>query len=139
MILVDTSAIIAALSRKQREHEACARALRDSTPPRILSPFVLAELDYFIQKYSDVDTELRFLTEVSKRVYELAPFSPEDIDKAIVVIDQYRELHIGLADASIVVLAERYGSRDILTLDERHFRALRPPGRRTFRIFPADA
>ncbi len=49
-------------------------------------------------------------------------------------------LGIGLADASVVVLAERYGTYDILTLDERHFRAMRPlTGRRSFRLLPADA
>jgi predicted nucleic acid-binding protein len=37
-----------------------------------------------------------------------------------------------------VVLAERYGARDILTLDERHFRALRDASGREFRILPAD-
>jgi hypothetical protein len=29
--------------------------------------------------------------------------------------------------------------RDVLTLDERHFRALRPPGGKAFRILPSDA
>ena len=37
------------------------------------------------------------------------------------------------------VLAERYGTRDILTLDERHFRALRPlTGAGHFRLLPTD-
>jgi hypothetical protein len=31
------------------------------------------------------------------------------------------------------------GVRDLLTLDERHFRALRGPGGRPFRLLPADA
>jgi hypothetical protein len=44
-----------------------------------------------------------------------------------------------LADASIVVLATRYGARDLLTLDERHFRGPRGPAGRPFRLLPADA
>lgn len=55
------------------------------------------------------------------------------------MIAKYAALEIGLADASIVVLAGRYGVRDLLTLDERHFRAMRGPGSRPFRILPADA
>jgi predicted nucleic acid-binding protein len=47
--------------------------------------------------------------------------------------------HIGLVDASVVVLAARHRVRDVLTLDERHFRALRTLDRRRFRILPADA
>jgi predicted nucleic acid-binding protein len=108
--------------------------------PRILSPFVLAELDYFIQQYVGIENELLFLDEVAKGVYDLAAFDNDDIATARDVVAQYRSLGVGLADASIVVLAERYGTHDILTLDERHFRAMRPlTGRRSFRLLPADA
>jgi predicted nucleic acid-binding protein len=55
------------------------------------------------------------------------------------VIDGYRDLQLGLADASLVVLAERYRIVDILTLDERHFRAVSGPDGRPFRLLPADA
>ncbi|MBM3347071.1 MAG: hypothetical protein FJY55_11340 [Betaproteobacteria bacterium] len=55
------------------------------------------------------------------------------------VIERYTDLSIGLADASIVVLAERHRARDVLALDDRHFRALRIGARRQFRVLPADA
>jgi len=44
----------------------------------------------------------------------------------------------GVADALFVVLAERYGTLDVLTLDERHFRVVGGPADRPFRILPAD-
>jgi uncharacterized protein len=44
----------------------------------------------------------------------------------------------GIADASNVVLAERYGTRDILTTDQRDFRRIKLPGGRYFRILPYD-
>ena len=37
------------------------------------------------------------------------------------------------------VLAERHETHDVLTLDERHLRALRVPGGRPFRLLPSDA
>ena len=138
MILVDTSGLLAALFADQDEHEACARALLDARPPRILSPFVLAETDYLIQKFGSVDAELLFLEEVARGVFELAPFGARQVAAAREVIGKVRDLKIGLADASLVVLAGLYDCREILTLDRRHFRALRPPGRRSFRILPAD-
>ncbi len=52
------------------------------------------------------------------------------------ILGRYRDLGIGLADASIVVLAERYGVLEVLTLDHRHFQALRGPGGRRFRLRP---
>ena len=54
------------------------------------------------------------------------------------VIDRYGDLAIGLADASLVVLAMRYGVTDLLTLDERHFRAILGPRGEPFRLLPAD-
>ena len=53
--------------------------------------------------------------------------------------DANMEVSLPLAKASLVVLANRYGVRDLLSLDERHFRALRGPGGRPFRMLPADA
>ncbi|MEK6608260.1 MAG: hypothetical protein AABZ30_11405 [Myxococcota bacterium] len=70
--------------------------------------------------------------------YRLETFPAADLAAARGVMARYPDLSIGLADASIVVLAGRYGVRDLLTLDERHFRALRTPDRRRFRLLPAD-
>ncbi|MGH9458839.1 MAG: type II toxin-antitoxin system VapC family toxin [Thermoanaerobaculia bacterium] len=138
MILLDTSGLIAALSSRQRLHAAAAEALRGAEPPRFLSPFVLAEIDYLLLKLAGVDAEARFLDEVARRAYEVVSFDHDDVARAAAIIRKHSDLGIGLADASIVVLAERYGIRDVLTLDERHFRVLRPGPRKSFRILPAD-
>ncbi len=138
MILLDTSGILAALFPDQTHHREAARALSGAVSPRIVSPFVLAEADYLIQKYAGIDSELLFLREVSRGAYELASFSSSDVEEASDVIARYKNLQLGLADASIAVLANRYGVRDVLTLDERHFRAIRV-GRKPFRLLPADS
>ena len=46
MILLDTSGLLSAIDASQRQHAACAEILAEATPPLLLSPFVLAELDY---------------------------------------------------------------------------------------------
>jgi len=138
VILIDTSGLISALFPDQRQHEACAKVIREAKEPLIMSPFVLAEADYLITKYAGVEAELAFLEEIEKRAYVLARFDADDIAGARRIVDKYRSLNVGLADASTVVIAERYMLRDILTLDERHFRAMRPASRKSFRILPAD-
>jgi predicted nucleic acid-binding protein len=52
------------------------------------------------------------------------------------VIERYADQSIGVADASNVVLAERYRTRTIVTLDRRHFDVLRPLSGGRFRILP---
>jgi predicted nucleic acid-binding protein len=54
-------------------------------------------------------------------------------------MDRYADLQIGLADASVVVLANRHRTLDLLCTDERHFRALRGSGGKRFRLLPFDA
>jgi uncharacterized protein len=138
VILLDTSGLLAAMFGDQRHHRDCADVLRSSEPPLLLSPFVLAELDSLISKLAGVGVELELLTEVASGAYDLVPFGGSEIGQCRAVVQQYAEHGIGLADASIVVLARLFGTVDVLTLDERHFRVLPGAGGRPFRVLPAD-
>ena len=139
MIIVDTSGLLSAMDASDPLQARSAAALRSARGPRLLSPFVLAELDYLLGRRVNLAAARRLLDEVVRGAYRLEPFGSEDIEQAGAIIDRYRDLDLGLADASIVVLAERHGIADLVTLDERHFRAVRGPGGRPFRILPADA
>lgn len=138
MILLDTSGLLAAIDASQRHHDAARRSLEAAAPPWILSPFVLAELDDLLATQVGQPAERALLAEVGRGVYRLESFEADEIAAAERLIGRHAQLDLGLADASIVVLANRYGVRDLLTLDERHFRAVRGPGGRPFRLLPAD-
>ena len=58
--------------------------------------------------------ELALLEEVANGAYQLESFSAADVVGAGVILRKYKDLGIGLADASSVILADRH---DILTLD----------------------
>ncbi len=139
MILVDTSALLSAMDTSDPDQRRTSAVLRGSRAPRLLSPFVLAELDYLLTRRVGSTAARRLLDEVIRGAYRLEPFDTNDIARAAAIIDRYRDLDLGLADASIVVLAERHGIDSVVTLDERHFRAVMGPGGRPFRILPADA
>ena len=138
MILLDTSGLLAAVDASQRRHADCAAVLQDAAGPLLLSPFVLAELDYLLGRHVSAAAQSALLGEVVRGAYRLEPFDAADIETARAIMERYAALRIGLADASIVVLAERHRTRDVLTLDERHFRTLRIGRRQRFRILPAD-
>lgn len=138
MIVLDTSGLLAAIDSSQRRHESTRRALESDAGPLLLSPFILAELDYLLSTRVGVDAETLLLNEVAEGVYRLENIGPEDVLAATELIERYRELGIGLAEASIVIIAARAGTNRILTLDERHFRAIRPLRGRTFQLLPKD-
>jgi predicted nucleic acid-binding protein len=139
VILLDTSGLLAALFADQRRHEECKEALLNAEPTLLLSPFVLAELDYLVTRLAGVGAEKDLLAEVARGAFELASMTANDVDKARNVINRYEDLGIGLADASLVVLSNRHETVDVLTLDERHFRVMRGWRGRPFRILPADS
>ncbi len=138
-LVLDSSGILAYLARSESAHVAAQKLVDAEGGPFVLSPFVLAELDYLIERRLGQTAQLAFLQEVKAGAYRLEPFISADLERALAVLEQYRDLEIGLADASLVVLAERYGTRRILTLDERHFRALRASDGSGFVLLPADA
>lgn len=139
MIVLDTSGLLAAIDSDQRSHAAAREALERATGPLLLSPFVLAELGYLLTTKVSSAAELALLREVAEGRYRLEPFSSTDVARAAEIIHGYADFGtLGLADASNVVLAERHDTPNILTLDERHFRALSGPGGRPFRILPFD-
>ena len=139
MLILDTSGLLAALDDDQRSHVAARRVVADHDGLLLLSPLVLAELDYLLATRVGRDAERALLGEVGRGTYRLEPFSEDDVAEAMGVIERHADLGIGLADASNVVPANRYGAPDILTLDERHFRVLRGPQDRPFRLLPVDA
>jgi predicted nucleic acid-binding protein len=56
------------------------------------------------------------------------------------IAERYANINLGLADASLVALTERLATTTIATLDERHFRAVRPlAAGDAFTLLPADA
>jgi hypothetical protein len=139
LILLDTSGLLSAIDRSQRQHDACAAIVTTARRPMVLSPFVLAELDSLLATTVGASAQNALLEEVERGAYRLEQFAAADIAAARRVIERYADLNVGLADASLVVLAKRYGTRDVLTLDERHFRPMRTLDGRRFRLLPADA
>jgi predicted nucleic acid-binding protein len=139
VILLDASGLFAFLNDRQPKHADVRRVLEIEPGPLVLSPFVLAEVDYLVQARAGVDAELALLADVAAGAYALEALSADDVAEAADLIRQYRDLRIGLADASIVVLAGRYRTNRVLTLDDRHFRAMRTPRGEPFLVLPADA
>jgi predicted nucleic acid-binding protein len=138
LILLDTSGLLSALDASQRHHSACRDALAAATAPLLLSPFVLAELDYLLMRYIGAQAQAALLDDVARGAYRLELFDAADIAHANDVMVRFADLEIGLADASLVVLAQRYNVHEVLTLDRRHFDALRIGARKRFTIVPSS-
>lgn len=135
-VVADTSALIALYSESGTEHDDVSAWLAAHDEPIVVSPYVVAELDYLVATRKGVDAELAVLAELAGGAYELAAMTAADIALASDLIARYRDLGIGITDASLVVLAARHGTDTILTLDRRHFGALRSLSGEALHIVP---
>lgn len=114
MIVLDTSGLLAALDADQRHHASAVQVLASDDGPFLLSPFVLAELDDLLLDRVGAQAERALLDEVASGAYDLVPF--------------------GVAE----VAAAAARTTRLLTLDERHFRPMRPLWGDAFTLLPAD-
>jgi predicted nucleic acid-binding protein len=135
-LIVDTSVLLAYFDDQEPKHAACTEAIESSVDQLVVSPYVVAELDYLLATRHGVEAELASLRELTGGAWELATFAQPDLQIAIQVIERYADQEIGVADASNVVLAARHETRTIATLDRRHFDVLRPLGGGRFRVLP---
>lgn len=143
IIVADTSALYASFDADQPEYEAAVRVASNET--LILSPLVMAELDHLVHRDLGFSAAMTVMEALQDRMldgqYLLPELSPSDMSTAAQVRSKYAALKLDLADAVGVVLADRYRTDRIFTLDQRDFRAVQPltRGLMSFRILPGDA
>lgn len=135
-MIVDTSAILAFFDRDEPDHEAVGAVLSESSEPLVVSPYVIAEVDYLIGSRLGVTAEIAALAELAGGAWDLATIDASDLARTVPIIQRYAEHAIGAADASNVVLADRHQTTTIATLDRRHFSVLRPLSGGYFAIVP---
>ncbi|MGH3545981.1 MAG: type II toxin-antitoxin system VapC family toxin [Mycobacteriales bacterium] len=139
MIIADTSGLLALTHTKEPLHTRVKAFVRTLHAPLVVSPMALAEYDYLLRKHAGHRVAREAIAQLPRsRALDIARLDAEDAQKALDIDTAYADLGCGLTDASLVVLAHRYESIELLTLDERHFRAITPIGGGAFRILPAD-
>jgi predicted nucleic acid-binding protein len=137
VIIADTSGLLAWFNRTEPEHAAVRRVVERHAGPLAVSPYVIAELDYLVSTRVGVAAEVAMLKELAGGAYMLPGIEAADLSRLTDLIERYKDQGIGVTDASIVLLADRLGSRDVLTLDRRHFEVLRPLSGGRFRLLPS--
>src|SRR6266511_4288303 len=134
LAVVDAGALYASVDRYDETHERCVAVLTRRDLDLVIPAMVVAEVIYFIGTRLGFGHEaafLRGLREVSVRAPE-----PDDWLRIGELVEQYGDFPLGGTDASVIVLAERLGTELVVTLDHRHFSAIRPRHCRAFQLLP---
>jgi uncharacterized protein len=137
-LIVDAGALYAQADAEEPRHEAVAQVLVAEREALVTTELAVAEADDLILTRLGVGVELTFLEDLAMGTYIVECLTRDELRTAREVVERYRDLRLGLADASLVVLAHRYGTRRILTFDERAFRSVAPLQGGSFTVLPAD-
>jgi len=137
VIIVDTSAILAYMNSADTHHAPVREWLADEDDDLATTPMIVAEADHLVARGGRAAlSALR--ADLAAGAY-LVEWWAGAMAAAVRVAERYADTRLGLADASLVVLAERLETVRIATLDERHFRAVRPlAAGAAFRLLPRD-
>jgi predicted nucleic acid-binding protein len=138
-LVVDAGALYAQADADEPRHADVARVLRSERELLVTTELAVAEADYLILDRLGPDVELAFLDDLIDGTFVVECLTRDEFERARGVVEHYRELRLGLADASLVVLAQRHGTTRILSFDERAFRAVAPLQGGSFTVLPADA
>lgn len=137
-LLVDAGALYAQADADEPGHAAVRAILEAEREALVTTELAVAEADYLILDRLGLDAELAFLEDLAEGTYVVECLDRAQLRTAMQIVGRYRDLRLGLADASLVVVAERYSTRRLLTFDERAFRAVSPLQGGAFTILPAD-
>jgi predicted nucleic acid-binding protein len=134
LVVVDTGPLYAVVDEDDADHVRCRAVLEQPEHRLIIPTLVIAEATYLIGTRLGPDVEAQFLRGLT-RMHVEAP-TPDDWPRIAELVLEYGDFPLGGADASIVALAERLDIETLVTLDDRHFRAVRPRHRKAFRLLP---
>jgi len=138
MVVVDTSVILSFMNSSDAHHAAVSTWMAEETQDLATTPLIVAEADHLVAARGGRRALSALRKDLAAGAY-LVDWWPQAMGAAVKVAYRYADMALGLADASLVALADRLGTVRIATLDERHFRAVRPlSGASAFHLLPED-
>lgn len=133
MITLDTSGILAALNRSDRDHRRAREALESERGPLIVPVGILAEAGFMIEEDLGAAVLRAFVSDLADGFYSL-DCGEDDMVRIGELLGRYADLRLGFADACVIACAERHGGR-VLTFDQRDFGPVAREG--TISVVPA--
>jgi hypothetical protein len=136
-LLIDSGFLYATVDKSDANHKRVLELL--PTLPRadlILPTPVLVEVTYLLHDRLNHREMRQFVARLDGSPIKFEAITQADISRIHELLDKYSNVELDFVDASITALAERLNVRQILTVDERDFRIIRPAHCEYFEILP---
>ena len=134
LAVVDTGPLYAVTDTSDVDHQRSLEVLQRRDIQLIIPALVVAETTYLIGARLGPAAEASFLNGL-KDFHIEAP-ATDDWPLIAELVDRYSDFPLGGTDASVIALAARVDTDILITLDRRHFTAIRPPHCEAFNLLP---
>jgi uncharacterized protein len=134
LAVVDAGPLIAALDARESGHARSVAVLRLRSLRLVIPALVVAEVTHLIGSRLDARREAAFLRGLG--AFEIEAPTADEWPLIADMVERYAAFPLGSTDASVAVLADRLDTDLVVTLDRRHFSAIRSPRGRSFRLLP---
>jgi len=128
--LVDSGPLIALFDKDDRHHRRVAAFFKKLQGHLMTTWLVATEVGHLLD--FSVQAQVDFLTWIDRGGLEVVPIEASDIKDLIDLILKYQDRPMDFADASLVVLAQKAGLDEIVSLDQ-DFSIYRLPRKKKFR------
>jgi uncharacterized protein len=132
--IVDSGPLYAAVDGGDADHERSVEVLERSDLQLVIPALAIAEVTYIVGKRLGPRVEAAFLR--SLEGFDVEAPSAQDWPRIADLVQEYGEFPLGGTDASVIALAERLGTDIVITLDRRHFGAIRPAHGGALQLLP---
>lgn len=109
MIIAETGFWVALANRRDHYHELATARLAELEEPLISTWPVVTETCYLLLDRLGNDSQRKFLLSMVGGAFEVFDLDPSEVPHVTELMEKYANLPMGLADASLVVLAEHLG------------------------------
>jgi predicted nucleic acid-binding protein len=138
VIVVDTGPLVAAVLSGDDHHRACVDLFTSAHmggEQLVVPSLVIPEACYLIQREAGAKVEASFVQSLAAGDFAIAECDLA-LERIGELMEKYADLPLGVADASVVAVAEELGVREIATLDRRDFGVVRPRHTNSFTLLP---
>jgi uncharacterized protein len=133
--LTDAGPLVAIIDADEPDHAACVEALDWVALPLVTTWPAFTEAMYLVERAGGFVAQRALWRLVQSERLVVADLSEDAVDRSARLMEQYRDLPMDLADATLVAYAEEHRQKLVFTLDA-HFAVYRLRGRYRLETIP---
>ena len=117
--LIDAGPLIALFNKSDKYHEKIKEFIKNYTGLLTTSWPVITEVCHMLD--FNINAQIDFLKWIKLGGLKVEDIETEEIDKIIKLSEKYSDIPMDLADATLIIISERLGLKEIITIDSDYY------------------